>query len=182
MAQAAVLGLLGLAGALLHTALKLRLGVPGHAALWWLVPVLIGRGVAPMAAAATVASTGLAVGLFAFGGFSLHWPLVLTFGTFWLVGPVLDLCVLFVAALGADGARAGLTGRWAWLLLPAAGVVGNFAHLVLKLGFGVMRPHAGELGLPAAAYTAASYLVFGLAAGSLAWAILGPARRDRRGA
>jgi len=173
--------LLGLTGAVLHTVLKLRLGVPGHAALLWLVPLLIGRGLAPAAGAASVASTSLAAGLFALGGFSLHWPVVLTFGTFWLVGPVLDLYLLFVDGKRSDRveSRLSVAGRWAWLVLPVGGVAGNFAHLALKLGFGVMRPHAGGMGIPGGYYEAVTYLAFGLAAGVIAHAAVVPIRRHR---
>ena len=175
-AQTAMLIGLGIAGALLHSVLKLRLGIPGHAALLWLVPILLGRGLAPMAAAGTLATTSLASGLLAFGGLGRHWPLAASFGTFWLVGPVLDLCV-FSFERGATHPR--LTGRWAWLLLPMAGVVGNLAHLALKVAFGAMWAHPGALGLPGWLFESASHAVFGLAAGIVAYAILVPFGRRR---
>jgi len=157
---------LGLAGALLHSMLKLRLGIPGHAAIFWLVPILVGRGLAPMPVAGAVATTSLGVGLLAFGGLGAHWPLAASFGTFWLVGPFLDL---FVFSFERDAARPRLTGRWAWVLLPIAGLVGNLAHLVLKVIFGAMFAHpAGWL------FELATYTAFGLAAGFIAYAVLVP--------
>jgi hypothetical protein len=164
---------LGLAAAVLHTCLKLRLGIPGHAAILWLTPLLLARWLAPMTAAASVSSTSTAVGLYCFGGFSLRWPLVLTFGTFWLVGPVLDLYVLLVERM-APRRRMGAGSRLGLVLLPLAGVVGNFAHLGLKVLFGTMRPHVARLGLGAGLYEAVTYLVFGLAAGIAAYALARP--------
>ncbi len=165
----AVLIGLGLTGALLHSLLKLRLGIPGHAAILWLVPILLGRGLAPMAMAGAVATTSLGVGLLAFGGLGARWPLAASFGTFWLVGPLLDL---FVLSFEREASRPRLTGRWAWVLLPLGGLVGNLAHLALKVAFGAMWAHpAGWL------FELATYTAFGLAAGLIACAILIPFRR-----
>jgi hypothetical protein len=166
---------LGLAGALLHSVIKLHLGIPGHAAILWLVPILLGRSLAPMAMAGTVATAGLGAGLLAFGGLGGHWPAATTFATFWLVGPVLDLCAFSLEPDG--GARPRLTGRWAWVLLPLGGLVGNFAHLALKVALGAMWAHPGALGLPGWLFELSTYTVFGLAAGAIAYAILFPFRR-----
>ncbi len=201
MAQAILLVLLGLAAALLHTALKLRLGIPGHAAILWLVPLLVGRRLTTLAPAGSVASTSLAAGLFAFGGFSLHWPLVLSFGTFWLVGPVLDLYWLFVTgsptgeekgtfSFSAQQPSAPVAGEkvnvpssspgwWRLLVVPMAGVVGNLAHLGWKLAFGVMRSHGSGVGMPGWLYELLCYVAFGLAAGILGYCLLLPFTKKR---
>jgi len=166
--QLGVLVSLGLIAAILHSALKLRLGIPGHSAVLWLTPLLVGRFLSPLAGAASVASTSAAVSLYALGGLSFRWPLALSFGTFWLVGPVLDLYVLFAQRLThVAGSKAlGLVS------VALAGVVGNFAHLALKAGFGAIGVHAPGLGLPRGAFEGVTYFAFGLAAGLSAWGLL----------
>ena len=172
--RVALLISLGLASAALHTWLKLRLGIPGHAAIKWLVPILLARCLVPMRGSASIASTSAAVGLFAFGGLGLRWPALLTWASFWLVGPALDGYTWLVARLAVrrEGTR---TSSWirTLVLVALAGVVGNYAHLLLKLSFQVMRPHHGRLGLSAGGYVATTYLVFGLVAGVLAWGLAG---------
>jgi len=169
---------LGLVAAFLQTFARLRLGIPGHAALVWLVPVLVARCVARTSGAASISTTSTALGLYAFGGFTLRWPLVVSFGTYWLVGPVLDLYVLLIGGLAARGEGRG--ARLAWLFVPLAGVVGNYAHLALKLLFGAMGRHAPGLGLPSGLYEAATYLVFGLAAGVVAYGLSATALACKR--
>jgi hypothetical protein len=192
--------LLGFIGALLQSCIKLHILVPGHAAVLWVTPLLVARALSASSAAGSVASTSTALGMCALGGFSLRLPLVLNFGTFWLVGPILDL---FTLALGrwtrtAEQRRSLLAGPLGLLVLPAAGLVVNLAHLALKLAAGV-PPRAGQgLGLggglghgarraaaaaaeglssgwpPVGLYALATYTVFGLAAGVVAYLVCRP--------
>ena len=171
--QLALLVSLGLISAALHTWLKLRLGIPGHAALKWLVPLLVARWLVPMRASASVAGTSAAMGLYAFGGLSLRWPPVLAWSTFCLVGPALDAYAWMIGRSGtrSRGKDSGFSGRTGFLLAALAGVVGNYAHLALKLGLQVIRPHPVRFGLPPAVFALSSYLLFGLAAGILAYGL-----------
>jgi len=167
---------LGLVSALAATFAKLRLGIPGHSAVLWLVPIVLGRCLVPQRAAGTMASTSAALAMFCLRGFSLRWPLVATFGSFWLVGPALDL---YVATIARFVLRSREHGRWPVGLRGAAfaalaGVAGNYAHLALKLLFGAMRPHAPRFGLASGLYEMVTYLVFGLAAGLVAYAVARP--------
>jgi len=174
---------MGLIAAALHTWVKLRLGLPGFSAVMWLVPLLVARIAARGSAAGSIASTTTAVGLYAFRGFSLRWPLVLAFGTYWLVGPVLDLYVQLLQRrferAGADPASVAARLVVVWVAL--AGAVGNFAHLGLKVFFGVIRPHGARFGLSPVLFLLLSYLVFGLAAGVVASGVAWPFVRRRRG-
>ena len=180
--QVAVLLTLGLASAVLRTCVKLNLSIPGHAAIFWLVPILIARLVVTTRGAATLCSTTAALGMCALRGLSIRWPFLLTGSTFWVVGPVLDAYVwLLNSRTGARYAqRTGLAGL---LYAALAGVAANYAHLGSKVLLGVFRPHAAQLGLSPALFPMATYLVFGLIAGILAYAATRPFsgkwRRDR---
>jgi len=175
--QVAMLLSLGLVSAVLRTYVKLHIAIPGHAAIFWLVPILIARRIVPMREGATVSSTTAALGMCALRGLSLRWPLLLAWGTFWLVGPVLDLYVWLV------GKRIATKGAQRSRLLSAmlAGVVANYAHLGWKVLFGVFRSHGPRWGLPGAVFPLVTYFVFGLAAGAIAYALTAPFsnRRDR---
>lgn len=198
--------LLGFAGAILQSFVKLGIQVPGHAAVFWITPLLVARAISASSAAGSAASTSTALGMYALGGFGLRLPLILNFGTFWLVGPVLDLFMLAVAwwERTAEGRRRLLAGPFGVLLLAAAGLLTNMAHLGLKVGFGAPpRPGPG-LGLGGggglggglghgarrAAEAAAggltawpllTYTVFGLAAGVLAYLLCRPVLRRLTG-
>ena len=167
------LSLLGLSAAALHTWARLRLGIPGHSAVLWLTPLLLGRCIAPMRAAGTVSSTSAAVGLYAFGGFSSRWPVLLSFATFWLVGPVLDFCAALVDRFRRGDERSGSAfAGWAgFILLPLAGVAGNYAHLAGKVLYRVIRPHTPRFGLAPGLYEVTTYLVFGVVAGLAAYGL-----------
>lgn len=176
--------MLGVVSAGLHTWAKLRLGIPGHAAMLWLTPIIVARCLVPLRGAATVGTTAAALGLYAFHGLSPRWPMVLSVSTYWLVGPALDIAVAqfdrLAAALGRS--RSSLTGPLRFVFVPLAGVVANYAHLVLKILNGVIRPHAPRLGLGAGAYEVATYFVFGLVAGIMALILSTPfIRRRQRG-
>jgi hypothetical protein len=167
--QVVLLGGVGVLSAVLVGA-KLRWGIPGHLAILWLTPLLVGRFLAPLGAAATVASTTTALGLYAFGGLSPRWPVVADVATFWAVGPVLDICVLLARAPRGGAERRGTP--WAAVRLAAwaavAGVVGNLAHLGSKVLLGVIGPHRPGWGLPSGVYEVVTYAVFGAAAGLVA--------------
>ena len=179
--QLALLVTLGLVAALLQARCKLRLGIPGHSAVLWLTPLLVARFLSPLTGAASMASTSMGLGLYALDGFSLRWPLLASFGTFWLVGPVLDVFVLATARPArGDGAAAAPCGRWGLVLIPLAGLVGNFAHLGLKFATGAIGFHATALGLPRGVLESVTYLVFGLAAGLLAYALLIPVKAQQK--
>jgi hypothetical protein len=173
--------LLGFAAAVVHTYLKLRLGIPGHAAVLWLTPLLVARAVSMSWGAGTLASTGTAVGLCALGGFGCRFPEVLEFGTYWVVGPVLDL---WMQALGgwtrtAEGRRSLLVGPFGVAAMALAGLLANLSHLGSKLGFGVIRVHTPRFGLPPGVYDLVTFTVFGLAAGVLAYVISRPVLKRR---
>jgi len=174
--QLGLLGALGVAAAALQTWARLRLGVPGHSAMLWLTPIIVGRCLVPRKAAGTVCSTVTAVGLYAFGGFSLRWPVVLSFGTYWLVGPALDFYVSLIEAVSSSLGRKDyrFPGRLAVIVLPVAGVVGNYAALFSKVLFQVIRPHRARFGIAPGVYEIVTYLVFGLVAGSLAYVATRP--------
>jgi hypothetical protein len=123
--------------------------------------------------AGSVTATASAAGLYAFGGFSLRWPMALSFASFWLVGPVLDSYVAVVGRVGGSADHRRAFGRgWAGLVaLLLAGVAGNLAHLGGKLALGVLRQHATLWGLPSGVYECVTYCVFGMAAGLVAWGI-----------
>ncbi len=198
--------LLGIVGALLQSCIKLHLRMPGHAAVFWITPLLLARTMSASWAAGSVASTSTALGLFALRGFGVRLPLILDFGTFWLVGPVLDFFMLAVAARErtAEGRGSLLAGALGVVVLAAAGLVTNLAHLGLKLLFGVpplagmglgpgtgggtgsgmggglghgarrAAAAAGGLTSEGALYTLATYTVFGIAAGVLAYILSRP--------
>ena len=181
--QWALLGFLGLVSAALHTWAKLRLGIPGHSAVLWLTPIIVGRRLVPMRGAGTACSTTMAVGMYAFRGFSFRWPVMLSFATYLAVGPVLDICEALLDRLtgitGRDGGRyAGLAGL---VCCGLAGVAANYAHLAAKVACRVIRPHAPRFGLSAGWYELTTYFVFGLSAGLLAYGITRPVvRREER--
>jgi len=174
--EALVAGGLGLLAAALHVFARMRLGIPGHSALLWLTPVLAARRLGRTGVTGTLAATTAAAGMAAFGGFGLRWPLFLEFGTFWLVGPVLDLAAL---ALRRGGKRpSGGLSAPAMLLL---GLAANWAHLALKVFHGVIRLHAPRLGLAPRLYEVVTYAVFGVIAGVLAYGLTRPLPARRRG-
>ena len=183
LAQLGVLVSLGLVSAFLHTYAKLRLGIPGHSAVLWITPLLIGRCLAPMRAAGTAASTTTALGLYCLRGFSLRWPVLLSFGTYWAVGPALDFYVLLLDKLvgNPDRTRSVLAGPLGVVFLAVGGVVANYAHLASKVLLAVIRSHTPRFGLAPGLYEMATYLVFGLAAGILAFVLARPLLK-RRGA
>jgi len=167
--QAVLPVILGVAAGITHSYLKLRLGIPGHKALVWLIPILATRCLSTLPLATSLSTTTMAFTVCACGGFSLRWPTVLTFGTFWLVGPVIDLMARFT--------RAGASRLRELLGLILTGMAANLAHLGLKLGFGVMRPHAPKFGLPSGIFELVTYTVFGLAAGIVVFLLTFPARK-----
>ena len=166
----------GLVAAALQSFLKLRLGIPGHSSLLWLVPLVAARCLVPLTPAGGISSTSMAMGLYAFGGFSLRWPLALSFGSYLLVGPALDLWWAGFGRLVRGGDRRRYL---AWVLVPLAGVIGNYAHLLSKLAFGIIRPHGVLLGMRGGVLEFVTYLVFGLASGFLALGIVWPFLRPR---
>jgi len=179
LVQLVLLSSLGLVSAALHTFLKLRLGIPGHAAVLWITPILVGRCLARMRGAGTVASTSAALGMYVLRGLGTQWPPLLSVATYWAVGPALDFYLLLAQRFAGTGGRR-LRGLVGLVIMAVAGVVANYAHLASKVGLAVIRPHAPRFGLAAGAYELATYLVFGLVAGLLAFALAWPARRRRR--
>lgn len=177
LVQLGLLSGLGLVSAVLHTFLKLRLGIPGHAAVLWLTPILVGRCLTRLRAGGTVASTSAALGIFALRGLSARWPPMLAVATYWAVGPALDFYVLLVARLVTGERR--LSGAVGLAVAAVGGVVANYAHLASKVGLAVIRPHAPRLGLAPGLYELVTYLVFGLLAGLLAYSLSLPARRRK---
>jgi len=179
-----LLALLGLVSAVLHTWLKLRLGIPGHSAVLWLTPILLARCLAPMTGAATICSTVTTLGMYSFGGFGFRWPVALSFATFWLVGPALDCYAWLTDRLSNSGRQgAGFTGRLGIVFVPLAGVVANYAHLASKVGYKVIRPHTPRFGLVPGWYEGVTYFVFGLVAGLVAYGLARPflRRKERFG-
>ena len=176
--------ILGLVSAGLHTWVKVRTGVklPGHSAVLWLTPLLIGRALASLRGAGTVAATSTAVGLCFFGGLSLRWNVVADFGAFWLVGPALDLYTGLLSRVAERTKHVALrlSGPLAFVWLPLAGLVGNYARLAAKLSCRIIRPHPARLGLPPGVFEFATYLVFGLVAGALAYGLILPLLKRRR--
>ena len=156
---------LGLVSAAVHTWGKLRLGIPGHSAVLWMTPLILGRCIVPLAGAGTVGSTTMALGMVAFGGFNLRWPMMMSFGTYWAVGPALDS---YVGLVRRFVGRIKVGGPMAMVVVPLAGVVGNYTHFASKHLFGVIRPNKVGWGLPAGVYPLATYFIFGLAAGFVA--------------
>ena len=170
--EIAGLACLGLLAALMHTHVKLSLGLPGHAALKWLLPLLLARRLLPLGVAGTVASSAAAAGLLVFNGFGLRWPLLGSAVSFWLVGPALDA---LERTLGPEAP--GLRG------LPFAmltGVVGNFAHFGLKLTCGIYRAHGPRFGMSPWLWPCITYAFFGLLAGAAAHGLWHGVRAARR--
>ena len=167
---------MGAISAVLHARLKLPVGIPGKSALCWLSPILVARWLTAIRCGATISSTSAAAGLCLIGGMSPRWPLLPTFATFWLVGPILDgyIWVLRRCSKGSASERHRLGVPFAPLFTVLSGVLGNYAHLGLKLSFGVFRPHAPLFGLSAVTLPLVTYFIFGLASGVLAYGAVRP--------
>ena len=168
-AQMGVLVSLGMVSAMLHSYIKLHLGIPGHKAIFWLAPILIAKRIVRIREAGTVSSSAAALGMCALHGFSIRWPMFLTWGSFWLVGPALDAFAWLI-----NRRSSSLFSRAGFIFAIMAGVIGNYAHFVLKLMFGIYRPHAGGFVLPLL-----TYFGFGVAAGAVAYGLVRPFARRK---
>ena len=179
---------LGMVSAVMHTYLKLPLGIPGKAGIMWLTPILIGLWAAPLPCAASISSTVAAGGLYALGGLSARWPVLLVLPTFWLVGPILDGYMWVARRILRDHGDAllSLVGIPAAVLVVLSGVMGNYAHLALKLAFGTFRSHAPRFGLSPMLFPLVTYLVSGVIIGLLTYGVMTPlvarARKERAAA
>jgi len=178
----ALLMALGLAAAAMHSWVKLRLGIPGHSAVLWLTPLIIARCVVPLSGAGTGASSAMALGMIAFGGFNLRWSLLPAFGSYWMVGPALDSYVWVIRRLvpSLRDKRFGVAGLAGLILVPLAGVIGNWAHLASKISFHVIRPHIPKFGIPAGLFDLTTYFIFGSTSGFLAYFAVRVATRKNK--
>ena len=165
----------GVLAGLLVSHVRLQLGLPGHKALFWMVPVLAARLFAPhllgaTAGASAAACTALAMGENLAGGI-LYLPLVP------LAGAVLDGTVAL-----AERRRL----RW-WWTIPLLGMGGMAANLLcaMKRLLTPLRNSHLLFGLDGLAATILSYAFFGLLAGlaaSTLAALWKAARAGGRGA
>jgi len=177
----AMLLILGSSSALLHTCVRTRFGVPGHSAILWLTPLILARFLAPVSGAATAAAAISAAVRAAISGFSLRWPVASSLATYLAVGPALDSYALLVSRVSSRRPCACVAPRPMLLVMPLAGVVGNYAHLAAKVALGVMRPHAPLPGFGPYSYELATYLAFGAASGAAAYCLLRPLGALRTG-
>jgi hypothetical protein len=153
---------------------KNPLGLPGHKALLWIVPVLIARWVYGCWGSGIVGATATAAVAMAFGqdfaGSRMFLPLVL------LAGAALDATV----AVTRDWRL-----RW-WAAIPLAalgGLVANLLCFVHRL-LGPLHPKHSFLNIPGAKGFLLSYALFGLLSGligaALAIIILAPWKRSKK--
>jgi len=154
LACAAVGVLAGIAAA--HV--RLHLGLPGHKALLWMVPVIAARLVFPSMAGATAGAVSAALATLAAGGNlagdAMGFPIV------GLAGMMLD------AAVGL-AERRRLRAAWRIPLVGFAALVANLVMLGKRLASPLFASHQvlWSTGLEARLI---SYAVFGLASGLLA--------------
>lgn len=146
-----------------RVALHLPIKVPGHSGLFWMAILLTASSVVPRAGAAT-ATAGLAAILAVFAGVGDR-------------GALTTVVAYLAAGAGVDVLRT-LTGRSESVAAFAlAGLGGNLAKL------GVMVAVEIIVGIPAGfvvvgrAWTLATYSVFGLFGGVLAFAVVRALRR-----
>lgn len=135
--------------------IRLNLGLPGHKALFWLLPVIAARLLKPHVAGATVGACTAAVTSMAFGGHLaggfIFIPLVA------LAGGLIDVVILW-------SSRVNLSP---WLLIPILGAGGLAANLICAIKRMLVPqinyPHF--LGLTGITAQLISYATFGLLAG-----------------
>jgi len=149
---------------------RLHLGMPGHKALFWMIPILVARllyrhRVGATAGACAAAGASLALGGNLAGGV-LFVPLVA------LAGGLLD-------AAAAWGERRALPVAMRIGLMGAAGAAANVLCAAKRLLTPQLNAHAllGLRGLPAQLL---SYALFGLLAGLTAAAVAAAATAARR--
>ena len=155
--------------------IRLGLGMPGHKAMFWIIPVLLARlayrhPLGATAGAGAAACTSLALGGH-LAGQALFLPLVAA------AGAVLDTAVLF-----AERRKLGI-----FWLIPVLGVAGTAANgLCLVKRMLAPRPHMHWLlGLSDPWASVVSYAAFGLLSGLTAAILVGIVRAAvarRRGA
>ena len=155
--------------------IRLGLGMPGHKAMFWIIPVLLARlayrhPLGATAGAGAAACTSLALGGH-LAGQALFLPLVAA------AGAVLDTAVLF-----AERRKLGI-----FWLIPVLGVAGTAANaLCLVKRMLAPRPHVHWLlGLADPWASVVSYAAFGLLSGLTAAILAGIVRAAvarRRGA
>ncbi len=160
----------GLLAGLAAGHVRLHLGLPGHKALFWMVPVVAARLVlrSPGGAAAGAVAAGftaLAVGG-RFAGAAGHLPVAV------LAGGVLDVAIGWAE-------RHRLGPLWTVPLVGAAGVAANLVMLAKRLMGPLFEWHQ-VLGLTGGPARLVSYAAFGLVAGLAGAAIAFAALRLRQ--
>ena len=134
---------------------RLGLGMPGHKALFWLLPVITARLLKPhtigaAAGACTAAVTSMALGGNLAGGY-LFIPLVA------LAGGLIDVIIFWSNRLKLSP----------WLMIPLLGAGGLAANLICAIKR-ILAPQFNQhylLGLSGIPAQIASYAIFGLIAG-----------------
>jgi hypothetical protein len=154
---------IGALAGLAYAVSKNPLGLPGHKALLWIVPVLTARWVygcwgSGIAGAVSTAAVAMAFGQ-DFAGSTLFLPLVV------LAGAALDAAV---------SVARGWRLRW-WAALPLAGLGGLIANLLCFVHrlLGPLHPKHSVLNIPGAKGFLLSYALFGLLSGLIGAALAG---------
>lgn len=145
----------GILAGLFMAHFRLGLGMPGHKAMFWLMPVIAARLLKPhtigaASGACTAAVTSMALGGNLAGGF-LFIPLVA------LAGGLIDVVILWSSHLKLSP----------WSLIPLLGVGGLAANLICAIKR-ILVPqlnHHQLLGLSGVTAQIMSYAIFGLLAG-----------------
>ncbi len=134
---------------------RLGLGMPGHKALFWLMPVIAARLLRPHVIGAAAGACTAAVTSMAFGGNLaggvLFIPLVA------IAGGLIDVIMLWNSRLKLSP----------WLLIPLLGVGGMSANLICAIKR-ILAPQFNQhqlLGLSGIPAQIVSYAIFGLLAG-----------------
>ena len=145
----------GILAGLVMAHVRLGLGLPGHKAIFWLLPVIAARLLKPhmvgaTAGACTAAVTSMALGGHLAGGFILI-PLVA------VAGGLIDVIMLWSSRLNLSP----------WMLIPLLGAGGLAANLICAIKR-ILVPQLSYhhfLGLTGISAQLISYAIFGLLAG-----------------
>lgn len=172
LVRVATCGAVGVVAGLMGGQVRLHLGLAGHKALFWMVPVIVARwgfrspggGVAGAMGAGLAA---LAVGG-RFAGSAAYLPMA------GLAGGVLDVAIGWAE-------RRRLGPLWTVPLVGAAGLAANLVMLAKRMMSPVFEWHR-LLGLVGGPARLVSYAAFGLLAGLLGAAIASAAFRPRASA
>jgi len=146
-----------------RVALHLPIKVPGHSGLFWMAILLTASSVVPRAGAAT-ATAGLAAILAVFAGVGDR-------------GALATVAAYLAAGAGVDMLRTLTARRESMVAFATTGLAGNLAKLAVMVAIEIFAGVPAGFVLVGRAWTLATYSVFGVLGGVLAFAVVRALRR-----